>query len=173
MFAYFHTVTFLLWWSCQFLFPTCFHFRIVVKPIFNIMTWPFVHFGKHLQQFYPHSAQTCPKQVTLKTIFTHLWLWVHSLPLVSANTRSHQLLWGHREMGTAISCIECSQVACLIQKSADTSRKHRLFVQLFFMQLSFIQKSCIVIVIVDRHVLLVHNTCVRARIQVLEVPEVI
>ena len=27
-------------------------------------------------------------------------------------------------MGTAISCIECSQVAGLIQKSAETLRKH-------------------------------------------------
>ena len=29
---------------------------------------------------------------------------------VSANTRPHQLRWGDREMGTAISCTECSQV---------------------------------------------------------------
>ena len=44
---------------------------------------------------------------------------------VSANTRPHQLRWGDREMGTAISCTECSQVAGLIQKSVETPRKHR------------------------------------------------
>ena len=33
-----------------------------------------------------------------------------------ANTRPHQLCWGDREMGTAISCIECSQMVGLIHK---------------------------------------------------------
>ena len=69
---------------------------------------------------------------------------------VSANTRPHQLRWGDREMGTAISCTECSQVAGLIQKSVETPRKHRLFVQLFFVQLSFVRRSYVAI---DRHVL--------------------
>ena len=45
----------------------------------------------------------------------------HCAGRVSANTRPHQLRWGDREMGTAISCIECSQVAGLIQKS-NTNR---------------------------------------------------
>ena len=63
---------------------------------------------------------------------------------VSANTRPHQLRWGDREMGTAISCTECSQVAGLIQKSVETPRKHRRFVQL-----SFIRRSYVAI---DRHV---------------------
>ena len=40
----------------------------------------------------------------------------HCAGHVSANTRPHQLHWGDREMGTAISCIECSQVADLILK---------------------------------------------------------
>ena len=41
----------------------------------------------------------------------------HCAGRVSANTRPHQLRWGDREMGTAIiSCVECSQVAGLIQK---------------------------------------------------------
>ena len=71
---------------------------------------------------------------------------------VLANTRPHQLHWGDQEMGTAISCTECSQVAGLIQKLVETPRKHRLFVQLFFMQLSFVRRSCIAIVIIDRHV---------------------
>ena len=33
---------------------------------------------------------------------------------VSANTRLHQLCWGEWEMGTAISCTECSQLAGLM-----------------------------------------------------------
>ena len=32
-------------------------------------------------------------------------------------------------------------------------RKHRLFVQLFFVQLSFVRRSCVAIVMIDRHVL--------------------
>ena len=44
----------------------------------------------------------------------------HCAGRISANTRPHQLRWGDREMGTAISCTECSQVAGLIQKSVET-----------------------------------------------------
>ena len=40
----------------------------------------------------------------------------------SANTRPHQLRWGDQEMGTAISCTKCSQVAGLIQKLVETPR---------------------------------------------------
>ena len=87
----------------------------------------------------------------------------HCAGRVSANTRPHQLHWGDREMGTATSCIVCSQVAGLIQKSAETPRKHHLFIQLFFVQLSFVRRSCVVIVIVDRHVLSVHK---RVRVRV-------
>ena len=65
--------------------------------------------------------------------------------------RPHQLDLGDWEMGTAIytymSCTECSQVAGLIRKFVDTPRKHRLFVQL-----SFVQRSFVAVVIVDRHV---------------------
>ena len=35
----------------------------------------------------------------------------HCAGRVSTNTRPHQLRWGDREMGTVISCTECSQVA--------------------------------------------------------------
>ena len=35
----------------------------------------------------------------------------HCAGRVSANTTPHQLRWGDREMGTAISCTKCSQVA--------------------------------------------------------------
>ena len=46
----------------------------------------------------------------------------HCAGRISANTRPHQLRWGDREMGTAIiSCVECSQVAGLIQKVGGSS----------------------------------------------------
>ena len=79
----------------------------------------------------------------------------HCAGLVSANTRPHQLCWGDREMGTAISCIECSQLAGFISNSVETPQKHRLFMHLFFMQLFFIQGLYVVIVIINHHVLLV------------------
>ena len=44
---------------------------------------------------------------------------------VSANTKPHQLRWGDREMGTAISCTKCSQVAGLIQKLVETPRNSK------------------------------------------------
>ena len=48
----------------------------------------------------------------------------HCAGRVSANARPHQLRWGDREMGTAIiSCVECSQVAGLIQKVGRDSSK--------------------------------------------------
>ena len=40
----------------------------------------------------------------------------HCAGHISANTRPHQLCWGGWEIGTAISCTECSQVAGIIQK---------------------------------------------------------
>ena len=40
----------------------------------------------------------------------------HCTRHVSANTRPHQLHWGDQEMGTAVLCMKCSQVAGLIQK---------------------------------------------------------
>ena len=46
----------------------------------------------------------------------------HCAGRVSANTRPHQLRWGGWEMGTAISCTKCSQVAGLIQKLVETPR---------------------------------------------------
>ena len=50
------------------------------------------------------------------------------------------------EMGTAIACIECSQMAGLIKKMVENLRKHRLFVQLFFVQLSFVQRLYVIVV---------------------------
>ena len=46
----------------------------------------------------------------------------HCAGRVSANARPHQLCWGDWEMGTAISCTECSQVAGLIQNLVETPR---------------------------------------------------
>ena len=83
----------------------------------------------------------------------------------SVNTRPHQLHCSDREMGTAISCTECSQVAGLIQKLVETPRKHRLFMQLFFVQLSFVRRSYVAIVIIERHMLSVRKrvrACMRA-----------
>ena len=42
---------------------------------------------------------------------------------IFANTRPHQLHWGDREMGTAISCTQCSQVTELIQKVSGSFLK--------------------------------------------------
>ena len=50
----------------------------------------------------------------------------HCAGRVSANTRPHQLRWGDREMGTAISCTKCSQVAGLIQKLVETPRSSKI-----------------------------------------------
>ena len=49
----------------------------------------------------------------------------HCAGRVSANTRPHQLRWGDQEMGTAISCTKCSQVAGLIQKLVETPRSSK------------------------------------------------
>ena len=85
----------------------------------------------------------------------------HYAGLVSVNTRPHQLCWGDQEMGTAVSCIECSQLAGLISNSVETPQKHCLFMHLFFVQLFFIQGLYIVIVIINHHVLLVcKHVCV-------------
>ena len=93
----------------------------------------------------------------------------HCAGRVSANTRPHQLRWGDREMGTAIiSCVECSQVAGLIQKVGRDSSKSTVS--------SCSCPSCSVLraavfrshsdrVIVERHVLSVRKRCVRARIR--------
>ena len=65
-------------------------------------------------------------------------------------------------------------MAGLIQKSVDTPQKHNLFVQLFFMQLSFIQRSYVVTIIVDNHVLsLWKHMHARVHKEVLEIPEVL
>ena len=48
----------------------------------------------------------------------------HCAGRVSANTRPHQLRWGDREMGTAISYIKCSQVTDLILKVGRSSYAH-------------------------------------------------
>ena len=78
----------------------------------------------------------------------------HCAGHISANTRPHQLRWGDREMGTTISCTECSQVADLIQKSVETPRKHcicctsdynihRVWCYVFIIMLTYSQWCCL------------------------------
>ena len=62
---------------------------------------------------------------------------MQSHPLHRKRFSQYQVRWGDREMGTAISFTECSQVAGLIQK---------------FIETPFVQRSCVAIVIVDCHV---------------------
>ena len=50
----------------------------------------------------------------------------HCAGRVSANTRPHQLRWGDRETGTAISCTKNSQVAGLIQKLEEIPRSSKV-----------------------------------------------
>ena len=51
-----------------------------------------------------------------------MWCKVtHCAGRVLANTRPHQLCWGDWDMGTAISCTKCSQMAGLIQKVGRSS----------------------------------------------------
>ena len=47
----------------------------------------------------------------------------HCAGYVLANSKPHQLCWVDREMGTAVSCTECSQVASLIQMVGESSSK--------------------------------------------------
>ena len=53
-----------------------------------------------------------------------LYKVTHCAGYISVNTRPHQLHWGDQEMGTAISCIECSQIAGLIQKVIENLHAH-------------------------------------------------
>ena len=65
-----------------------------------------------------HEQSHLPYKTGLDVTQSH-----HCAGRVSANTRPHQLRWGDREMGTAISCTECSQVAGLIHKIGRDSSK--------------------------------------------------
>ena len=56
--------------------------------------------------------------------FLTTYLILHSLN----HTRSHQLCWGDWEMGTAISCTECS----LIHKIGSSSKESSLHVAVLF-----------------------------------------
>ena len=69
---------------------------------------------------------------------------------VSANTRSHQLRWDDQEMGTAISCTKCSQVAGLIQKLVETPRSSKApSVHAAVLRAAvFVRRSCVTIVII-------------------------
>ena len=89
--------------------------------------------------------------------------------------RPHQLRWGDREMGTACYLMHRMQSSGWpYSKVSRHSSKAYLFVQLFFMQLFLIQRSYILTISIDHHVLLVHKQLhVHVHKEVLEVPEVL
>ena len=72
---------------------------------------------------------------------------IHCAECVSANTKPH---WGDREMGTAISCTNCSQLAGLIQKLVETPRSSKALslCAAVLRAAVFIRRSCASIVIV-------------------------
>ena len=74
-----------------------------------------------------------------------LYKVTHFAGRILANTRPHQLCCGDQEMRTAISCMQCTQMAGPIPKSVETPWKHCLFVQLFLVQLSFVWRSYVAI----------------------------
>ena len=57
-------------------------------------------------------------------MFLHEQSTKHMSLKIGLDVIQSQLRWGHQEMGTAISCTECSQMAGLIQKVVETPRKH-------------------------------------------------
>ena len=74
-------------------------------------------------------------------------------------------------MGTAIiSCVECSQVAGLIQKVGRDSSKNTVSScscpSCSCLSFEDLAHARVAIVIVDRHVLSVHKRCVRAHTEV-------
>ena len=79
----------------------------------------------HLLLFHEQASDItpsgCPHNVLRTFPLAHIKQ--ESTGCISVNTRPHQLRWGDREMGTAISCTECSQVAGLIQKVGRSSSK--------------------------------------------------
>ena len=52
-----------------------------------------------------------------------LYKFTHCVRHILANTKPDQLRWGDREMGTAISCIECSQMPSLNEKVVENPSK--------------------------------------------------
>ena len=48
-----------------------------------------------------------------------LYKFTHCVRYILANTKPDQLHWGDREMGTAISCIECSHMPDLNEKLVE------------------------------------------------------
>ena len=52
-----------------------------------------------------------------------LYKFTHCVRCILANTKPDQLLWGDRGIGTAISCIECSQMPSLNEKVVENPSK--------------------------------------------------
>ena len=94
----------------------------------------------------------------------------HCAGRVSANTRPHQLRWVDWEMGTAIiSCVECSQVAGLIQMVGRSSLEASSF------RAAVLRFKIVAIAIVMCYRCVRKRKCMRARVytEALEVPEVL
>ena len=73
----------------------------------------------------------------------------HCAGRISANTRPHQLRWGDWEMGLLCHAQNAVRWLALFMWLVEVLRRHRLFVQLYFMQLPFIRnRNC--------HMLLMH-----------------
>ena len=101
---------------------------------------------------------TFPLKIGLDVIQSHPLRRTHF-----SQYQAHQLCWSDQEMGTATLCTKYSQMAGLIQ---ENPQKHHLFMQLFFVQLSFVQRLYVVIATINHHILSVLKcVCVCARIQ--------
>ena len=72
----------------------------------------------HVCIYRPINEPLLPKRIGLD-----VKLITHCTGCILSNAWPHQLHWGERVMGTAISCTECSQVAGLIQKVSRSSSK--------------------------------------------------
>ena len=92
----------------------------------------------------------------------------HCAGRVSANTRPRQLCWGDWEIGTAISCTKCSQMADLIQMVGRNSLEASSF------RAAVLRFKIIAIAIVMCYRCVRKRKCMRARVytEALEVPEV-
>ena len=67
----------------------------------------------------------------------------HCAGHVSANTRPYQLHGGDREMGTAISCTKCNQMAGLIKKvGRSSSEMLSLCAAVFCLKIVYSNHNC-------------------------------
>ena len=86
----------------------------------------------------------------------------HCAEHVSANTRPLQLHWGDREMGTAISCTKCSQVAGFIQRVGRSSSEASS------LRVGVLRSKIIAIVIVTCYRCTHKRKCVHAAVDLIQ-----